>query len=93
MRRFLLDRIEDETGVSGTGIVANGIQFDDGTCVMVWLTSTSSVAWYNSIEDVEYIHGHGGKTQIVWSDVAVTRSYLDQFRAPYGNLDSINQIR
>ncbi len=68
MRRFNLVRNEDESGVSGTGIVAQGVQFDDGTCAMRWLTETASTAVYDSIGDLEKIHGHGGKTVIDWID-------------------------
>lgn len=68
MRRFHLKRIEDETGISGTGIVTDGIEFDDGTVIMKWNTDTSSVAIYQSIEDVVIIHGHQGKTVVEWSD-------------------------
>lgn len=64
MRRFHLNRVEDETGVSGTGKVTEGYMYTSGICVMRWLTDTSSVAVYASIEDVEYIHGHQGKTLV-----------------------------
>ena len=67
MRLFRLHRIEDETGVSGTGDVAEGVQFSDGTCAMRWLTATSSTAIYASIEDLEKIHGHGGRTRVRWA--------------------------
>lgn len=67
IERFYLNRVEDETGVSGTGIVAEGVQFTDGTAVLRWTTATSSTAVYASIGDVEAIHGHGGSTQIVWA--------------------------
>lgn len=33
---------------------------------MRWLTDTTSIAMYSSIEDVEIIHGHGGKTVVEW---------------------------
>ncbi|QWT29977.1 hypothetical protein SEA_SHAM_80 [Streptomyces phage Sham] len=68
MRRFNLVRNEDESGVSGTGIVAQGIQFDDGVCAMRWLTEKASTAIYDNIFDLEAIHGHGGKTVIDWID-------------------------
>ena len=68
MRRFVLNRIEDESGVSGTGIVAEGVQFSTGKCVMGWLTSVSSIAVYDSIEELEFIHGHAGMTLIAWMD-------------------------
>jgi hypothetical protein len=67
-RRFDLIRFEDETNISGTGRVAEGVQFSNGKCVMSWTTDVSSVVVYESIEDVEYIHGHQGKTVIKWID-------------------------
>lgn len=68
MRRFTLERQEDETGVSGTGSVAEGVQFSDGRCVMRWNGQLSSIAIYNNVEDLIAIHGHGGKTKVEWYD-------------------------
>lgn len=68
-RRFCLQRDEDESGVSGTGTVAYGLQFADGTCVMRWNTVTASTAVYGALDDVVHIHGHGGKTRVRWIDV------------------------
>lgn len=64
---FVLQRDEDETGVSGVGVVANGIVFPDGSVAMRWATGTASTAVYASVEDVETIHGHGGKTRVVFT--------------------------
>jgi hypothetical protein len=66
MLLFELHRLEDETGISGTGRVAEGVQFSDGSCAMRWLTPLASTAIYASIEDIDAIHGHGGKTVISW---------------------------
>lgn len=68
MRLFYLQRIEDESGVSGTGTVAEGVVFDDGTCALRWLTKTASTAIYNSLKDLEDIHGHQGKTKVMYAD-------------------------
>jgi len=68
MRRFRLKRTDDESGVSGVGYVAEGTQFSDGTCVIKWLTETSSIGIYHSHADMIHIHGHGGKTVIEWID-------------------------
>lgn len=65
MRAFHLQRHEDETGVSGIGRVAEGVIFNNGWCAMTWLSPLTSVAFYASIEEVEAIHGHGGKTDVV----------------------------
>ena len=66
MRQFVLERIEDATGVSGIGIVAEGIEFTDGTAAIRWLTHYSSTCIYDSIKAVDAIHGHHGRTQIRW---------------------------
>ena len=69
MKLFLLQRIEDESGVSGTGIVAEGVVFSNGKCVLSWTTKYQSIAVYDSIEELENIHGHNGKTVIVWMEL------------------------
>ena len=66
-RVFWLDRLEDESGISGTGRVAIGVVFSDGVCVLRWLTDHRSTAIYASVEDLEAIHGHNGKTRLVWT--------------------------
>lgn len=68
MRRFSLIRDVDATGVSGVGKVAEGVVFSHGWCALTWLAEHTSVAFYPSIADVEFIHGHQGKTRIVFLD-------------------------
>ena len=63
--RFELVRDEDETGVSGEGVVAQGVVWDDGTVTMRWLTKLRTTTNYDCLFDVFAIHGHGGKTRIV----------------------------
>lgn len=67
MRTFHLQRDEDVSGISGTGRVAEGVEFSDGTVVVRWLVGDhqSTVVW-PGIDAVEAIHGHGGATRIVW---------------------------
>ncbi|MGP4093013.1 hypothetical protein [Nonomuraea sp. KM90] len=69
-RRFHLFRLEDETGVSGTGVIVEGVEFSDGSVALRWLSERTSTAIYGSIGDVEAIHGHGGKTRVQWIDPA-----------------------
>lgn len=73
MRRFYLERITDVSGVSGTGKIAEGCQFDQtsgdpGWCALVWLTDKSAMSYYMNIETLESIHGHCGSTRVVWID-------------------------
>ena len=69
MKRFLLQREEDVTGVSGTGVVAEGVQFTDGRVALRWCVGVhrSTVLW-DYIAAVEDIHGHDGRTRVVWMD-------------------------
>ena len=66
LRRFLLLREEDPTGISGTGIVAEGALLSDGRCVVHWLTDYASINIYDSTETMEALHGHDGKTRTIW---------------------------
>lgn len=64
---FTIHRHEDPSGVSGTGVVAEGWESSDGKWVtLLWLSDTPSLCVYRDIRAVELVHGHGGKTQIVW---------------------------
>jgi len=69
-RRFELHRDADVTGVSGTGVVAEGVAFSDESVVLRWLSEwpTSVVFHDRGIAAVEAVHGHGGQTRIVWLD-------------------------
>jgi hypothetical protein len=64
-QEFYLLRLEDETGISGTGLVARGCVFPSGAVVLEWQTFHSSICIYKNISDVESIHGHNGKTKLV----------------------------
>lgn len=68
MKQFYLLRLEDESGVSGTGRVAEGVIFSNGRCALNWLTAYESQAIYPSIDELEAIHGHGGKTKVVYEN-------------------------
>lgn len=68
MRRFALERHEDATGVSGVGIVAEGVEFFDGTVAMRWRTDIRSTVFYDEIHHVRHIHGHDGRTLVRWLD-------------------------
>jgi len=65
---FSLQRDHDESGVSGTGVVAYGVKWPhpNSKVTLAWVAGAhQSVAVYDSIRDVEAIHGHGGNTHII----------------------------
>lgn len=82
MKRFYLQRVQDASGVSGTGIVAEGCQFDTNWCSLVWFGTKSAMSWYPDIATVEAIHGHGGMTQVVWVDTEDTNFAIEREEKP-----------
>lgn len=68
IKRFRFKRTEDVSGISGTGIVAEGVEFTNGKVVMCWLSSVSSLSIFNNIKELELIHGHEGRATIEWMD-------------------------
>lgn len=74
MRTFHLVRNEDVTGNSGTGVVAEGVEFSDGTVALRWRGPIQQ-AWglieattvlHPNVGNVEHLHGHDGATRIEW---------------------------
>lgn len=68
IRTFHLHRDEDESGVSGTGVVAEGAIYSNTKIVLSWLTVHKSMCIYDSLAEMMAIHSHGIKTRIVWDD-------------------------
>lgn len=66
-RLFHLQRDHDVTGVSGTGRVADGVLWPDGTATLRWRGDRTSTVHWDRIEDVVAVNGFGGKTVIVWA--------------------------
>ncbi len=58
MRRFTMGREFDVSGVSGTGIVLEGVQFSTGVVVIHWLTPPprGSISVFDSFEQFLSIH-------------------------------------
>lgn len=70
LRRFHFERRKDASGVSGCGRVAEGCLFTDtGEVVVHWLGNHGSINLYRSLEDVIWVHGHQGGTEIIFDDI------------------------
>lgn len=68
MKRFQILRNTDVSGVSGTGLVAEGVAFEPNGVVLHWLTATPSLEIWGSVEQMIKVHGHEGATVIEWLD-------------------------
>src|SRR5438034_6612988 len=70
-RTFHLNRIKDASGVSGTGIVAVGVEFPSKKCCIEWTSTRTGVPGlgiYDNMEGLKAIHGHDGKTEVKFDD-------------------------
>ncbi|MDB4278934.1 hypothetical protein N9917_04970 [Deltaproteobacteria bacterium] len=65
MRRFILLRVEDVSGSSGTGVVARGVVNDNGWTVVFF---ADSFKFFPTKEKMMEIHAHGSRTRFHWQD-------------------------
>jgi hypothetical protein len=70
---FTVCRQSDESGISGTGVVIEGVQYATGQVVLHWLTPVprGSIAIFESLSDFKKVHVNShpsNKTIITWSD-------------------------
>lgn len=76
VRPGVMDRVEDSSGVSGTGVVADFVEFPSGRVVIEWRnedndrldTDDSGLDLRPSMDLAVEIHGHGGRTQFRYDD-------------------------
>ena len=68
MRRFILWRHDDKSGVSGTGLVACGTVLPGGRAVLLWLGKYGSITIHESMESLVAVHCHGGKSEVMFID-------------------------
>lgn len=75
-RPFVLRRDRDISGVSGTGIILDGILWPDGQAVIHWRGKWALTTPHPSMESILDIHDHGGQgdLHVLWADdVAAAR--------------------
>lgn len=64
MRLFYLYRTEDVSGVSGEGIIAEGVEFSNGEFALHWTSQFDFITTGRSIKALIEVHGHEGRTEI-----------------------------
>ena len=67
-RLFWLVRDEDVSGISGKGLIAEGIEWTNGMVTVSWLGTYHSIETVMNTHTIEALHGHSGKTRIIWED-------------------------
>ena len=90
-RTFELVRFRDPSGVSGTGVVAEGCEFTDGSVALRWRGDNPATAVWPNVDAILAVHGHQGATEIRWIDAqtspAAPRAGLDNL------FDELHQVR
>lgn len=87
MKTFKLIRREDLTGTSGTGHVASGRVMDSGRTIVSWVVDAKmadgsmrcidSKTIFTKWEDAILLHGHSGRTALVWDETQEEVTDLD----------------
>ena len=67
---YLLVRKEDPSGISGTGVIAQAVEWSDGSGVLHWPENPAeekpeTTTVFASFKDIRKLHGHGDKTVLV----------------------------
>jgi len=65
-KMFVLVRDEDVSGTSGTGVVAEGVEWSNGWVSLHWLSQLGCLGMYENIKVMLAVHGHDGKTRLEW---------------------------
>lgn len=70
MRRFQLFRQRTISGdeAKTATMIAEGVSFSNGRCVMQSVTEIASLAIYRNAEELMQIHNHEGDTELLWLD-------------------------
>lgn len=89
---FSLRRDEDATGVSGTGHVADGVMWPDGSASLRWRGKDPSVVHWDRFESVRKVHGHNGATRLVWDLHAATSPDLAAVHALAYDRDTLVNV-
>lgn len=65
MKTYIMFRDVDVSGVSGTGKVAEVVEFSNGKTIISWDGKTKSIVVYDTMMEAIAIHGHGGATRFI----------------------------
>ncbi len=86
-RTFELVRYRDPSGVSGTGVVAEGCEFTDGSVALRWRGDNPATAVWPDLDSVLAVHGHQGATEVRWIGSPAESAGIDDL------FDELHQVR
>jgi hypothetical protein len=73
-RSFLLVRHRDVSNVSGTGVVAEGTEWTDGSASLRWRGEHATTTFFETgLRSILAVHGHDGQTEIMFLDGSTPR--------------------
>lgn len=94
MRRFYLLRHEDVHGNSGTGLVAEGVIFDNGMGALTWLSDELTLTTFvRGIQGVRRLHSHDGRTEAIVEGVKKDAKRFEQCQDIVRSLKAKNKHR
>lgn len=92
LKSYYLNRTVDHSGLSGTGKVADILEYPDFGVVVIWrydtLAKVSSVSVFNSLDDLIKVHGHNGDTVLVPQEL----SAIEDFESLCARVDKTEDI-
>ncbi|WP_202869100.1 hypothetical protein [Kribbella antibiotica] len=66
-RLFRLVRHADASGLRGTGTLAEGVEWSDGSVALRWRGPWASTSSWDRIDALLAVHGADGRTVVHWS--------------------------
>jgi len=79
MRTFKMIRFADESGVSGTGHVLDGVIFGNGKVAVSWISKWISVSVYDDFDTFWFIHCEShptNRTEIHFDDGEIVKELI-----------------
>lgn len=79
MRKFYLVRHQDFHDNTGTGVVAEGVLFDNGMGALTWLTDEPTVTTFvRGIRGIRRVHSHQDRTETIIEGVKKDEKRFEQ---------------
>lgn len=98
IKKFMMIRQYDVTGISGSGHVLDGVQFNNGKVVIAWnkgIANASSIVVWDCFDDFYRVHiarHPENETIIIWEDEPNYKKYLMLYETKFDKISQDNFI-